>query len=127
MESRVVRSGAGWRIGWNPAATEFPGLIGTDEWAIELTAAEFADFVRLTLQLATTMTAMQAELMDEESIDLEAESAALWLEVTGFPSAYALRLILQSGRRAEGAWAVAAVPELVAALPELAVETGFAV
>jgi hypothetical protein len=124
MTSRVMRSGAGWRIGWNPAASEFPGLIGTDEWAIELTAVEWADFVRLTLQLATTMTAMQAELMDEESIELEAESAALWLEVTGFPSAYALRVILQSGRRAEGAWAVAAVPGLVAAMSELAAGLG---
>ena len=121
MTTRVVRSGAGWRIGWDPAATEFPGLIGTDDWAIELTAVEFADFVRLTAQLVGTIQSMQAELMDEESIALEAASAALWLEVTGFPSAYDLRLIVQSGRRAEGAWGVAAVPGLVTALPELVV------
>jgi Domain of unknown function (DUF1818) len=121
MTARVVRSGAGWRIGWHPAAPEFPALVGTDDWAIELTAAEWADFVRLTQQLAATMTAMQAELMDEESIALEAESAALWLAVTGFPSAYELRLILQSGRRAEAAWAVMAVPGLVAALSEFAI------
>jgi Domain of unknown function (DUF1818) len=121
MTARVVRSGAGWRIGWDPTATEFPGLIGTDDWAIELTAGEFADFVRLTGQLVATMRSMQAELMDEESIALEAESATLWLEVTGFPSAYDLRLIIQSGRRSEAAWAVAAVPGLVAALPGFAV------
>jgi Domain of unknown function (DUF1818) len=118
MTARIVRSGGGWRIGWNPAATEFPGLIGTDDWAIELTAVEFADFVRLTGQLVATMRSMQAELMDEEAIDLEAESAALWLEVTGFPSAYTLRVIIQSGRRAEGTWAAAAVAGLVEALPE---------
>jgi len=41
---RVVKSGAGWRIGWNPNAAEFKGLVGTDDWAIELTETELNDF-----------------------------------------------------------------------------------
>jgi Domain of unknown function (DUF1818) len=116
MASRSLKSGPGWRLGWNPESLSFPGLVGTDDWAIELTPAELADFWRLTLQLAETMTAMQAELMDEEALTLEAESEHLWLEACGFPSAYGLRLIVQSGRRVEGAWAAAAVPGLVAAI-----------
>jgi Domain of unknown function (DUF1818) len=114
--ARIIKFGAGWRIGWNPEADMFQGLVGTDEWSIELTQAEFDDFCRLALQLAATMDSMQAELMDEEAIALEAESASLWLEVEGFPSAYALRLILSSGRRAEAAWATTAVPGLLGAI-----------
>ena len=44
---RVLKSGKGWRIGWNPTAIEFKGLVGTDNWAIELTEAELNDFCRL--------------------------------------------------------------------------------
>jgi Domain of unknown function (DUF1818) len=119
--ARMIKSGAGWRLGWNPEADVFQGLVGTDDWSIELTQAEFDEFCRLALQLAATMDSMQAELMDEEAIVLEAESGLLWLEVEGFPSAYGLRLIVSSGRRAEAAWAAAAVPGLLGALRELMV------
>ncbi len=114
--ARILKSGAGWRLGWNPEFSEFQGLIGTDDWAIELTHTEFADFRRLVLQLAATMDSMQAELMDEEAIALEAESAVLWLQLEGFPSAYELRLILSSGRRVEAAWPTAAVPGFLRAI-----------
>lgn len=117
----MIKSGAGWRIGWNPEAAVFQGLVGTDDWSIELTQAEFEDFCRLALQLAATMESMQAELMDEEAIALEAESGLLWLEVEGFPSAYGLRLMLSLGRRAEAAWAAAAVPGLLGAIRGLVV------
>ncbi len=114
--ANILKSGAGWRLGWNPEFSEFQGLIGTDDWAIELTHIEFTDFCRLVLQLAATMDSMQAELMDEEAIALEAESAVLWLEIEGFPSAYELRLILSSGRRVEAAWPAAAVPGFLGAM-----------
>jgi Domain of unknown function (DUF1818) len=119
MTARIRKSGPGWRIGWDPTAAVFSGLIGTDDWAIELTPAELADFCRLALQLAATMQTMQAELMDEEVITLEATSAALWLAVEGFPSAYELRLIVPTGRQAEGAWGTVVVPGLLAAIREL--------
>jgi Domain of unknown function (DUF1818) len=121
--ARIIKSGTGWRIGWDPEAAVFQGLVGTDDWSIELTQAEFDAFCRLASQLAATMDSMQAELMDEEAIALEAESGLLWLEVAGFPSAYGLRLMLSSGRRAEAAWAAAAVPGLLAAIRELMVES----
>ncbi|MFN6180187.1 MAG: DUF1818 family protein, partial [Dolichospermum sp.] len=37
---RVIKSGTGWRLGWNPDALTFKGLVGTEDWAIELTEAE---------------------------------------------------------------------------------------
>ena len=115
MEQQI-KSGPGWRIGWDPTAERFLGLVGTDDWAIELTEAELNDFCRLTLQLADTMTQMAEELMEEETISCEAESSLLWLEVTGFPHDYALRLILLTERRGECRWPADAVPGLVQAI-----------
>jgi hypothetical protein len=117
---RQLKSGAGWRLG-RDAEAQFPGLVGTDDWAIELTEAELQDFCQLALQLSQTMQQMQTELMDQERISCEAETALVWLEVEGFPAAYQLRLILLTGRRAEAAWSEAAVPELLAAVQTLTV------
>ena len=63
---RVIKSGTGWRIGWNPDAPEFKGLVGTQDWAIELTEAELNEFCRLFNQLADTMKHLATELMEEE-------------------------------------------------------------
>ncbi|PZO54761.1 MAG: DUF1818 domain-containing protein [Phormidesmis priestleyi] len=115
---RQIKSGEGWRIGWNPANSEFCGLLSGESWSIELTAAEFADFCRGVQKLQATMAAMASELMDEERLSCEQETAALWLEAEGFPAAYSLRFILRSGRRGEGAWPAAIVPELLAAIAE---------
>ncbi|MDJ0735159.1 MAG: DUF1818 family protein [Nostocaceae cyanobacterium] len=112
---RVLKTGIGWRIGWNPSAPKYKGLVGTDDWAIELTAAELDDFCRLLAQLADTMKQMTTELMDEEKITLEAESDLLWMEVEGYPHGYCLRFILNSGRCAEGKWNAEAVVGLLEA------------
>ena len=110
---RILKKGQGWRMGWNPYAETYKGLVGTDEWAFELTETEFNDFCRLLLQLATTMEQMSQELMEEERIVCEAESDQLWLEVEGYPHSFSLRLILQTGRCAEGNWSAAAVQALI--------------
>lgn len=112
---RVVKSGSGWRIGWKPDAPEFKGLVGTDDWAIELTEAELNDFCRLLAQLADTMKQLATELMEEEKIACEAESDLLWMEVEGYPHAYSLRFILNTGRCVEGKWDAFAVPDLLQA------------
>lgn len=117
---RQLKSGTGWRLGWDTAAS-FQGLVGTDAWAIELTEAELEDFCRLTLQLAETMQQMRSELMAAERISCEAESSLLWMEAEGFPDAYCLRLMLLTGRRAEGEWLMTAVPGLVQAAQTLKV------
>ncbi|MEL6163596.1 MAG: DUF1818 family protein [Cyanobacteria bacterium J06628_3] len=113
---RVLKKGNGWRIGFNPAAPEFKGLVGTDDWAVELTEFELNDFCRLLAQLADTMEQMKLELMDEEKIACEAESKLLWMQVEGFPDDYSLRFILNSGRCVEGKWSdFTAVQDLIRA------------
>lgn len=118
---RLVKSGAGWRLGWNPDAPEFKGLVGGDDWAIELTEAELSDFCRLLGQLGESMSQMAIELMDEEKISCEVESDLMWMEVEGYPDEYSLRLLLNTGRRGEGSWSKAAVPGLVQAMQTLKV------
>lgn len=113
---KLMKSGEGWRIGWNPNAEEFQGLLGGDDWAIELTEAELNDFCRLFAQLAATMKQMAIELMDEERIATEAETDLIWLEVEGYPHSYSLHLMLNSGRRCEGSWSATAVPHLLQAI-----------
>lgn len=118
---RLLKNGSGWRLGWNPNATDYRGLVGGNDWAIELTEAELDDFCRLLSQLAETMNQMASELMDEEKIACEAESDLLWMEVEGYPSSYTLRFILNTGRRYEGSWVAQAVPGLVQAAQSLKV------
>jgi Domain of unknown function (DUF1818) len=112
---KILKMGKGWRLGWNPKAEIYQGLIGGDDWAIELTQAEWQDFHRLLSQLTATMAAMAEELMDEEKITCEAASELLWLEVAGFPSNYSLRIILYQGRGCEGNWSSPALQELITA------------
>ncbi|YAI81283.1 MAG: DUF1818 family protein [cyanobacterium endosymbiont of Rhopalodia sterrenbergii] len=116
MSDRLLKKGIGWRIGWNPNAVIYQGLIGGTDWAIELTEAEFNDFCRLFKKLAKTMEMMSQELMDAEKIACEAESDLLWLEVEGYPHAYSLRLILNQGRCCEGNWSEEMVRELFQAV-----------
>lgn len=102
--SRILKKGKGWRIGWDQKASIYKGLVGTDDWAFELTEAEFKDFCRFLQQLTETMEIMKEELMEDERIACEAESNLVWLEVEGFPHNYSLRLILHHERRCEGNW-----------------------
>lgn len=117
---RQIKEGTGWRLGWNPDATVFKGLVGGDRWAVEMTQPEFEDFCRLSLQLAETLQAMAAELMAEERITCEQETDHIWVEVEGFPDRYELRFILLQGRGAEGAWPDTGVAELIQAIPAIA-------
>ncbi|AFY59751.1 DUF1818 family protein [Synechococcus sp. PCC 6312] len=114
--TKQIHQGQGWRLGWDQSEQEFQGLLGTDNWAVELTAAEMQDFSTLLQQLASQMTEMQAHLMPEEALACEAETERVWLEVSGNPQAYSLRLMLISGRRVEGEWSVAATQALLTAI-----------
>ena len=113
---RFLKTGTGWRLGWDANAAEFKGLVGAEEWALELTEAEFHDFRRLSEQIQHTMEGMRSHLMEEEKIACEVESDRLWLEAEGFPHQYSLRLLLRSGRCAEGFWNASAVPSLLQTL-----------
>ena len=113
--TRQIRSGDGWRLGWNPNADDFSGLVAGHCWAIELTAEEFKDFVRLAQQLNETMAEMASQRMDEERLTCEQETEKIWLEAEGFPQCYTLRFILLTGRKGEGEWPESVVPQLLAA------------
>ncbi|MBV5260270.1 DUF1818 family protein [Synechococcus moorigangaii CMS01] len=111
---RSLKKGEGWRFGWDADASRpFQGLLGTDDWAVELTAPEFTDFCRLLVQLADTVASIAPELMAEERIAIEAESDLVWLEIEGFPDAYGLRLLLLTQRNIEGNWPPVAVQQLL--------------
>jgi Domain of unknown function (DUF1818) len=114
--ARQLRSGSGWRVGWDPEAVSFQALLGADDWAVELTQTEFDEFCRFAQQLTETLEQMRSELMDEEAIACEASSELLWMEVRGLPDAYGLSFILLTGRRAEGSWSVAATKEVLQAI-----------
>jgi hypothetical protein len=117
----MIKSGLGWRVGWNPQNGEFTGLVGTEDWAIELTQAELDDFCRLLSQLSRSVAAIADELMDREKITCEAETSLLWMEVSGYPDAYDLKLIVNTGRRSEAYWSELAVPGLLQAAQSLGV------
>ena len=115
MTEKVIKEGTGWRLGWDPQRDNYQGLVAGEDWAIELTAPEFADFCSLLQQLASTMAAMAEELMPEETITCDAETELLWMEASGFPDNYGIRFILNTGRGFEGGWNGAIVPEVIRA------------
>lgn len=119
--SRQLKQGPGWRLGWDATASEFKGLVGAEAWALELTAVEFNDFTRLVVQLSEMMQTMAAELMAEEAITCEVASDRIWLEAQGFPDAFSLTVLVLQGRRGEGQWPAAIVPQLVQAIQVLQV------
>lgn len=113
-ESRsLLKKGIGWRIGWREDAEIYKGLIGSEDWAIELTEQEMEDFCRLLLQLDENMQQMKEYLMEEEKISCEVESSLIWLGAEGYPENYSLRVIIHQHRGCEGNWSSSAVPELI--------------
>ena len=120
--SRLLKKGKGWRVGWYAEAKQYQGLIGTEDWAIELTATEFKEFYRLLRQLTNTMRQIKSELMDEEKIAIEAESSLMWIEAEGYPEQYTLRLILHCDRRCEGNWRAGVASELLSVMQRIVEE-----
>ncbi len=112
---KLLKQGVGWRLGWDSEATQFKALAGTDDWAVELTQEEFADFCRLLFQLVATVELMDQELMDQEAIACEASSDLLWMEVSGYPQNYDLHLIILTGRQVEACWPAPILPDLIEA------------
>jgi hypothetical protein len=116
---RSLLQGKGWRIGWNPEAKVYQGLVGDDHWAVELTFKEFADLRRLADQLVSNLQAIADELMEEEIIELEAESEYIWVALEGFADRYSLRFILLGDRGSEGGWSETATTEFLQAMKGL--------
>jgi hypothetical protein len=119
MTATMLQEGDGWRLGWNEEREPFKALVGGEYWALELTQNEFEDLRRLGQQLAQTMTAMATELMPDERIACEQETAQLWIEAEGFYHSYGLRFILLHGRGGEGAWPATVVPAVLDGLARI--------
>jgi Domain of unknown function (DUF1818) len=119
--ARQLKLGKNWRIGLDPDAASFQGLVGAEDWAVELTRDEFDEFCQAALKLSDTVDRLRTELMDEETITCEHTSDRLYLEVRGYPDRYQLSFILLTGRRAEGTWDSTATPELLRAIQMLQV------
>ncbi len=107
-----LKTGKNWRVGWNDEADVFKGLVGADDWSVELTETEFDTFLRLLTELGEALESMKAELMDEEAIALEKESELLWMQIDGYPQVFSISFILRTGRCAEGHWSAETASEL---------------
>ena len=115
----MIKKGKGWRIGWKSNAPVYKGLIGSDEWAFELTEPEMQDFMRLLLQISQAIIDINQYLMEEEKLVCEVESELMWLGVQGYPNNYSLRIILSQPRSCEGAWSGNVVNSLMSASQSL--------
>jgi hypothetical protein len=119
--AKQLKLGKNWRIGLDPDAVPFQGLLGAEGWAVELTRDEFDEFCNLAQQLSDTVDQLRTELMEEETIACELSSDRLWVEVRGYPDRYQLSFILLTGRRAEGYWDPDATQEILRAIQMLQV------
>jgi Domain of unknown function (DUF1818) len=119
LVTKQLLSGKGWRIGWSPYTQPFSGLVGGDNWALELTQVELEEFCTLTLQLIDSFQQAQSELSEQESLSCRAESENICLEAMGYPGSFRLSLQLHTGRRAEGAWDNDSLGELVDAITKI--------
>ncbi|BAQ60776.1 hypothetical protein GM3708_1182 [Geminocystis sp. NIES-3708] len=115
----MIKKGKGWRIGWQEKISTYQGLIGAEDWAMELTTAEMQDFCRLLLQIHQGMADMTKHLMEEEIIICEAESDLMWLGAEGYPHNYSLRIILHHHRGCEGTWSENVTQDLIQATQSL--------
>ena len=109
----MINKGKGWRIGWRADAPVYKGLIGTDNWAIELTKEEMQDFASLLIKINQVMIDMSEHLMDEEKITCELDTDLLWLEASGFPHEYSLTVIFSQQRSCEVSFPADVIPSFI--------------
>ncbi len=109
----MLTTGPGWRLGYRPEQQPYCALVGADTWAFELTAAEWQDLRAASRSLVDTWASVAPHLMPEEDTTLEQQVGSVQLVAAGQPQAYSLYLQISSGRRCEGEWPRAAVPELL--------------
>ena len=131
-----VCEGEGWRLVIDPARHPFAVLIGGQGWAAELTRDEVLVLGRAVARLCHQHAELVAQLMLEESLELElelpllaGEPGSLWMALEGDRRDWALRFVLSpgpGGRAFEGAWSAAASGPFVAALEGIEARLGLA-
>lgn len=111
--------GSGWRVGLQPQRYPYSALVGGDDWAFELTMAEWQDFWTGLITLQADLARIRSQLMSEESVVLEHQTAKITLTAIGKGQIFSLYLQLHSGRSSEGSWTESAVPGLITAVTKL--------
>lgn len=118
-----VLGGEGWRLRVEPERQPFPVLIGGRHWAAELTSEEALLFQFGIRRLQEQLEWMTPVLMPEESLELEHANEGLWLQLSGRPSCWSLRFVLEhqqskgpARRGLEGGWSAEASMAFAAAL-----------
>lgn len=128
-----IGEGPGWRLQTDPSRPHFPALIGTEHWAVELSAAELGAIRRAILSLRQQWLALRSSLMPEEQLDLEVDlllepgpgadhPGNLHVALQGDAAAWSLRFVLTPApgcRGVEGGWSAPAASLLAAALEGL--------
>ncbi|BAQ66463.1 DUF1818 family protein [Geminocystis sp. NIES-3709] len=117
----MIKKGKGWRIGWRKDVPIYKGLIGAEDWAIELTSQEMQDFRSLLLQIHQSMLDISNHLMEEETIVCEVESELMWLGAQGYSHLYSVRIIIFQSRKCEGTWSENIIQDLIQATQSLEV------
>ncbi|MCS6960250.1 MAG: DUF1818 family protein [Pseudanabaenaceae cyanobacterium SKYGB_i_bin29] len=107
----MIEVGRGWRYGYREGGI-YVGLLGGEDWAFEVTEAEWQEFWQLFSRLVDTIACLAGELVDQETFRCEVEGELWELEAEGLPQSWRLRLQTRSGRRAEGFWSHQAVAEV---------------
>ncbi|MEI8251088.1 MAG: DUF1818 family protein [Synechococcus sp. ELA057] len=128
-----ICEGPGWRLQTDPARPHFPALIGSDTWAVELSAPELGAIRRAILSLRQQWLELRSSLMPEEQVDLEVDlmleagpddrhPGNLHVALSGDGGQWALRFVLTPApgcRAVEGGWSAPASSLLAAALERL--------
>ena len=86
--------GDGWRIALDIRKKNFPILIGTDCFSVELTIKEFNSIKSVLDILKEQFDFLKLQLMDEEEFNLEYEKGSFYGELFGRRHAWNLRFIV---------------------------------
>ena len=88
-----------WSLIKDTKKGRFCFLIRVNNWAIELQKHEFELLYKLLSNLNSQFLEIKAELMDEESINLEIEQMPWYAELEGNKYEWNLRLIFESSEQ----------------------------
>ncbi len=99
----IQHEGPGWRFEKDSSKSNFPVLIGGENWAVELSENEWLSLRKVVCNLIDQYAQIKKTLMKEEQIFLEMERSPWWGCIDGNRESWSLRLILSgAGCKARG-------------------------
>ncbi len=97
----IQHEGNGWRLEINESKTDFPVLIGAENFSVELSKIEWSSLEQVILKLLEQFCSLKNSLMIEEKIFIELEISPWWGCLNGTKEDWSLKLIL-SGKDCHG-------------------------